>query len=53
MLDRDHMDTVEMRTIAKVSVRLGPFLILCYIMLSRAILSGAMASASFPASSSI
>src|ERR1700678_3541807 len=32
LLDRNHMDTVETRTIAKVSRRLVPFLILCYFI---------------------
>src|ERR1700728_269316 len=32
LLDRNHMDTVETRTIAKVSRRLVPFLILCYFV---------------------
>jgi MFS transporter, ACS family, tartrate transporter len=32
MLDRNHMDTVETRTIAKVSMRLVPFLIVCYFV---------------------
>ena len=32
MLDRNHMDTVETRTIAKVSMRLVPFLIICYFV---------------------
>jgi MFS transporter, ACS family, tartrate transporter len=31
-LDRNHMDTVETRTIAKVSKRLVPFLIICYFV---------------------
>jgi MFS transporter, ACS family, tartrate transporter len=31
-LDRNHMDTVETRTIAKVSMRLVPFLIVCYFV---------------------
>jgi hypothetical protein len=35
MLDRNHMDTVETRTIAKVSMRLVPFLIICYFVASR------------------
>jgi ACS family tartrate transporter-like MFS transporter len=32
LLDRNHMDTVETRTIAKVSMRLVPFLIICYFV---------------------
>jgi MFS transporter, ACS family, tartrate transporter len=32
LLDHNHMDTVETRTIAKVSMRLVPFLIVCYFI---------------------
>ena len=32
LLDHNHMDTVETRTIAKVSMRLVPFLIVCYFV---------------------